>query len=71
MTDDTGMEQRVRERAFQIWIEEGKPQGRDKDHWQRAQQELAAHESPPLQPEPIGQIKSAAARTIDQGGSNG
>jgi hypothetical protein len=33
-------EQRVRERAFQIWLDEGKPSGRDLDHWRRAELEI-------------------------------
>ena len=57
MTNDTGLVQRIRERAFQIWIEEGKPLGRDTEHWQRAEQEIAGGEgeqphkqAPPRQP---------------------
>jgi hypothetical protein len=67
---ETETEQRIRERAFQIWIEEGQPEGRDKIHWQCAEQELRGQDSPPLQPEPISEIKLAAARTIDEGGKN-
>lgn len=33
-------EHRVRERAYGIWIEEGRPHGRDLAHWQRARHEL-------------------------------
>jgi len=33
-------EQRVRERAHQIWEEEGCPDGRAKEHWARACREL-------------------------------
>ena len=33
-------ERRVRERAYGIWIAEGRPHGRDLAHWQRAHQEL-------------------------------
>jgi hypothetical protein len=41
MEKDTETEQRIRERAYQIWIEEGRPTGRDKEHWARAEQELS------------------------------
>ena len=58
------VEKRIRERAFQMWIEEGQPDGRDKEHWERAKEELTGEKSPPLQPEPIGEIKYAAARTF-------
>jgi DUF2934 family protein len=33
-------ERHIRERAYGIWIEEGRPHGRDLAHWQRAHQEL-------------------------------
>jgi len=32
----------IRERAYRIWIAEGRPHGRDLVHWQRAHQELLA-----------------------------
>jgi hypothetical protein len=33
-------EDRIRERAYGIWIEEGRPHGHDLAHWQRARNEL-------------------------------
>ena len=33
-------ENRIRERAHAIWIEEGRPHGRDVEHWIRARWEL-------------------------------
>jgi hypothetical protein len=30
------IEQRQRERAYKIWEEEGRPDGRHDDHWKRA-----------------------------------
>ncbi len=33
-------EHRIRERAYAIWIEEGKPDGRDQEHWLLACREL-------------------------------
>jgi hypothetical protein len=35
-------EQAIRERAYAIWEEEGRPDGRDLDHWRRAEQELSS-----------------------------
>ena len=32
----------IKERAYAIWEEEGRPQGRDRDHWDRAAQEFVA-----------------------------
>jgi len=96
---DNDIEQRIRERAFYIWIEQGRPEGRDREHWQQAESELvagiakpenelrpaqseaapadapkeASAEAVPAQAAPgveaIGQIRYAAARDVDQGGS--
>jgi hypothetical protein len=33
-------EDRIRERAYGIWMAEGRPDGRELAHWQRAHQEL-------------------------------
>jgi Protein of unknown function (DUF2934) len=73
MTDET-LEDRIRSRAFQIWLDEGQPAGCDRQHWERAKMELAGKsppetETPPLQPEPIGEIKYAENQDelIDQG----
>jgi hypothetical protein len=33
-------EKQIRERAYGIWIAEGRPHGRDLAHWQRARHEL-------------------------------
>ncbi len=35
------LDERVRKRAYEIWLEEGQPQGRELDHWFRARQEVA------------------------------
>jgi Protein of unknown function (DUF2934). len=34
------MDDRIRERAYQIWLSEGKPLGRDADHWERARRQI-------------------------------
>ena len=33
-------EQTIQARAYWIWLEEGRPEGRDVEHWQRACEEL-------------------------------
>ena len=33
-------EERIRERAYQLWLEEGKPPGREHAHWERARKAL-------------------------------
>ena len=33
-------QQRVRDRAYVIWIEDGRPEGRSEDHWRRASEAI-------------------------------
>ena len=33
-------EQGIRERAYRIWEDEGRPFGKDKEHWERARAEI-------------------------------
>lgn len=44
MASNGEKEQRIRERAYQIWLDEGQPEGRDKDHWHQAETQIAAKE---------------------------
>jgi Protein of unknown function (DUF2934) len=44
-------EQRIRERAYRIWLDEGQPEGCDKEHWQEAEKQIIEEEqrvAPPL-----------------------
>ena len=71
MPYDANLERRIRERAFQIWIEEGQPIGRDKEHWQIAEDEITSASSPPLQPDqPIGEIAQAQEQARAQRGTH-
>lgn len=42
MEDDImdDLTQKIRERAYQIWIDEGQPEGQERAHWERAAREL-------------------------------
>ena len=35
----SGRDQRVRDRAYEIWEQEGRPAGREREHWERANRE--------------------------------
>ena len=37
-------EQRIRERAYQIWEEAGRPEGKAAEHWRQAEADVAARE---------------------------
>lgn len=41
---DMDQQRRIRERAYEIWEREGRPEGRDREHWQQAAAEIAAAE---------------------------
>lgn len=63
---DQNVERRIRERAYSIWEEEGRPEGRDVEHWLRAAQEVAAAEGKnTASPEAKGEMgpEAAAAKT--------
>jgi len=36
----------IARRAYEIWLNEGGPHGRDQDHWFRAERELAERKAP-------------------------
>lgn len=38
---ESDKEARIRERAYEIWVSEGRPHGRDAEHWQKAEAEIA------------------------------
>ena len=40
----TDRDQQLRDRAYKIWEDEGRPEGSHEDHWQRAQDEHALTE---------------------------
>lgn len=37
---ELGEVERIRERAYQLWEQDGRPEGRDLDYWYRAEAEL-------------------------------
>lgn len=40
-----GQDDAVRLRAYQIWESEGRPEGRDGDHWRQAEEQLGVSSS--------------------------
>ncbi|MBB4064846.1 DUF2934 domain-containing protein [Gellertiella hungarica] len=43
---DTDREERIRERAYSLWIEQGQPEGRDLEHWMEAERNVGGEEAP-------------------------
>ncbi|RWP80049.1 MAG: DUF2934 domain-containing protein [Mesorhizobium sp.] len=66
---DHGQEERIRRRAHEIWEREGRPQGREREHWDQAVQEIEAEgseaERGPVVPDPT----VGAASEPDTGGT--
>ena len=42
---NSGREQRIRERAYQLWQDEGRPEGSDLEYWERASELVGMEES--------------------------
>jgi hypothetical protein len=64
------IERLIRERAYEIWESEGRPQGRSDDHWKQARAEFSEASAEATQPakgrKPGG---SGEARTMGRGRS--
>jgi hypothetical protein len=41
-TRQDALDERVRRRAYELWESEGRPAGREHDHWLQAEREVAA-----------------------------
>src|SRR5690349_14190499 len=39
-------EERIRERAYRLWLEEGQPDGKAEEHWEKARELLALESDP-------------------------
>ena len=44
--DEKGLEEKVRRRAFELWEQDGMPEGRDQEFWHRATEELSGQHAP-------------------------
>ena len=74
-------ESQVRERAYRLWEDEGRPHGRDVEFWERARELVAAERNPKstgprtAPPDPASEVEAAvssaageaAAPLTDQG----
>jgi hypothetical protein len=68
---NTAIEDRIRKRAYELWEAEGRPEGREVDHWLQAAQEVSEEVSGetsavarrPRTPRSASTAASPAART--------
>lgn len=49
---DRDVEQRIREHAYQIWVSEGRPEGRASAHWEMARKLVAIEDNQRLATKP-------------------
>jgi len=54
-------DERIRRRAYEIWEREGRPHGRDEEHWRQAEAELAGGAPGVPRTGRVGRQKAAAA----------
>ena len=59
MADDR--QNRIRQRAHEIWEQEGRPEGAHERHWRQAENEMAAADAKPVK-KPAAPRKPAAAK---------
>jgi hypothetical protein len=55
------LHKQVEERAYALWESQGRPHGRDLDHWRQAESDLMAANSAELAPKPPGPAAASAA----------
>ena len=56
------LESSIRHRAYAIWEEEGRPDGREWDHWERASQEVMKPAPRMIEPTPQTKRKTGKGR---------
>jgi hypothetical protein len=54
-------EAKIRERAYQLWIEQGQPEGRSDQHWEEARRLVDAEGGDEAGPGAVGPAADAAA----------
>ncbi|MER9895214.1 DUF2934 domain-containing protein [Mesorhizobium sp. M0119] len=61
---DNDRHEKIRQRAYEIWLREGRPDGAHERHWQQAKQELGYDETTTGQA-PAGTIASSDVLTVE------
>ncbi|QIB33757.1 DUF2934 domain-containing protein [Ancylobacter pratisalsi] len=56
------LQNRIRERAYLLWVEEGRPHGRDEHHWHMAVQFIATEDAAASAGEVAAQPKAPAKK---------
>ena len=59
------VEQRIRDRAYAIWLDEGRPHGRDADHWLQAERAILAEAAAVADVAPVIAVVKAPRKTTN------
>ena len=59
------IEERIRGRAYQIWLEEGCPKGRELDHWNMATKLVAIEDGQQSTLKPIDENRAPVDKAIE------
>ncbi|WP_372398927.1 DUF2934 domain-containing protein [Azospirillum sp. HJ39] len=59
------VEQRIRDRAYAIWLEEGCPDGRDADHWLQAELAVRTEATGSQDRAPVVAVMKAPRKTTN------
>lgn len=65
-----GREEEIKARAYDIWEREGRPAGREREHWDQARREIEAEQAAAAVPAEPKRRKAAQASTPTEGGSS-
>lgn len=60
----TDREQRIRQRAYELWEVAGKPEGREAEHWAEAERQLAAEDFSAGNPEATDPKQTENVETV-------
>ncbi len=68
---DRDEERLIRERAYEIWEREGRPEGRSEEHWRQAAAEIAVAVEKPAAPPPAAPPPRRSRPVPRRDGGNG
>jgi len=58
-------DERVRQRAYRLWVEEGCPEGRSDIHWEKARELVAIEDNQKLTTKPVPRDGEASGEPIE------
>jgi hypothetical protein len=59
------MDDRIRQRAYRLWVEEGCPEGRQEIHWDKARELVAIEQNQKQTTKPVTRPQGAAGEPVE------